>query len=323
MREWKVFHPELFQGAKRKHKYFEGWYCKIALQKPTPEVLCLISGISLSSDSHAFIQVVSSLQEKSWYVRFPLSAFHAEKNRFIIHIGENSFSRDTVHISIKTDGLDLVGDFTFSEVKQFPVSFTRPGIMGWYAYVPRMECLHAVVATCCTARGQYVLNSRSVDIAEADGYMEKDWGTSFPKAYLWMQANSFSAKGVSVMLSIAHIPFHGLSFTGFLGFIQLPDSLISFGTYTGAKFHIDEVKPTNVQVTISTKAYRITLSASLGSASGLAAPKQGSMERTIYESVDGTMQLRLETNQGELLFDACSPHAGLEFSEASHLMDGR
>lgn len=320
MSNWKVFHPERFQGSRKKNNYFEGWYFKIALHD---EVLCLIPGISLSSDPHAFIQVVSSTRNKPWYIRFPLPTFSAEEDRFLIHIGENSFSREEVHVRLKDADLDLLADFSFTELKEYPVTLTSPGVMGWYAYVPKMECLHAVVATTCSVTGRFVLNGRSIVIDQASGYMEKDWGSSFPKAYLWMQANSFPLTDVSVMLSIAHIPFHGLAFTGFLGFVQLKDSLIRFGTYTRARFVIQHATETHIEAVIITKKHRLTLRGALGGASGLAAPKEGSMERTIYESIDGTLYLRLETAQGDLLFEGDSSHAGLEFSEASKLMDGR
>jgi hypothetical protein len=47
------------------------------------------------------------------------------------------------------------------------------------------------------------------------------------------------------------------------------------------------------------------------------------MERTIYESIDGRLYLKLETAQGDLLVEDTSIHAGLEFSEAAKLMDGK
>lgn len=125
------------------------------------------------------------------------------------------------------------------------------------------------------------------------------------------------------MLSIAHIPFHGLAFTGFLGFVQLKDSLIRFGTYTRARFSILHATESHVEVVIITKEHRLTLRGALGGASGLAAPKEGSMERTIYESIDGRLYLKLETAQGDLLVEDTSIHAGLEFSEAAKLMDGK
>ena len=125
------------------------------------------------------------------------------------------------------------------------------------------------------------------------------------------------------MLSIAHIPVHGLAFIGFLGFVQLKDSLIRFGTYTRARFSILHATESHVEVVIITKEHRLTLRGALGGASGLAAPKEGSMERTIYESIDGRLYLKLETAQGDLLFEDTSIHAGLEFSEAAKLMDGR
>ena len=46
------------------------------------------------------------------------------------------------------------------------------------------------------------------------GYIEKDWGTSFPNKYFWLQCNDFATGNASIMISVAEIPFLGTKFTG-------------------------------------------------------------------------------------------------------------
>ncbi|QII81181.1 hypothetical protein G7057_00970 [Jeotgalibaca arthritidis] len=42
------------------------------------------------------------------------------------------------------------------------------------------------------------------------GYIEKDWGRSFPKNYIWIQSNHFNDNQRSLFFSYAHIPYRRL-----------------------------------------------------------------------------------------------------------------
>ena len=47
------------------------------------------------------------------------------------------------------------------------------------------------------------------------GYIEKDWGHSFPEKYIWSQANHFPKKQASLMVSVLTILLLTTSFVGF------------------------------------------------------------------------------------------------------------
>ncbi|NCC63136.1 MAG: hypothetical protein EOM15_00570 [Spirochaetia bacterium] len=319
-----LFHPERFQGTGRKRSYFEGWYFKIAALSDQQETLALIPGISHSDDGlerHAFIQVISSKEQKSWYIRFPYDVFRASDSAFSISIDHNTFSTEHLSVHLKTDDLVLDAECTFKDIHPFPVSLRAPGIMGWYAYVPRMECFHGVVSTTHTVEGLLNLNGRHIVLHEAKGYIEKDWGTSFPKAWIWMQANCFQTKNLSTMLSIAKIPFARQTFLGFLGFVQLPDRLLRFATYTKASILSLQSTDDDASVIVQTKEHQLHFDAALGSASKLTAPRNGVMDRTIKESVAGTLQLTIYNRDNTMLLQETSTLAGIELSEASSLMD--
>lgn len=59
-------------------------------------------------------------------------------------------------------------------------------------------------------------------------------GTSFPSSYQWLQCNDFD-EPCSIMASIAHIPFCGSSFTGFICAIVRDGREYRFATYNGAR----------------------------------------------------------------------------------------
>lgn len=307
-----LYHPERFQGSLDRRSYFEGWYFKIAIEEPQPEVIAFIPGIALGEDSHAFIQVISSREGRSWYVRFPLASFHAGTHNFSIAIGDNHFSKNSISLSLHQSGLDLEASITLIDLQPFPVSLTSVGVMGWFAYLPAMECKHGVVATHGSAEGNLTLNNRTVPIKRSSVYSEKDWGKSFPTAYLWMHANCFSDASTSVMLSIARIPYLGLRFTGFLGFVQLKDEMIHLGTYTNAKIVSLQTTDQEAKVVISKKDRMLTFTARMGSGSHLASPRNGAMDGSITESVEGTLSLAISDCSGRTHYADESGLAGIE-----------
>lgn len=76
--------------------------------------------------------------------------------------------------------------------------------------------------------------------------MEKDWGKTFPKPYIWVQSNHFntatcsspgSCQRVSLFSSVARVPLPSgipYSFTGFLGGLLIDGHVYQFATHTGA-----------------------------------------------------------------------------------------
>lgn len=313
-----LLHPPVFQGRNKKRAYFEGWYFKMAKDE---QVISIIPGVALETEDtarHAFIQVFSSSFQESWYITYPFESFSADKKTLDIRIGENHFSTESISLKIETDGLRLTGKIYHEDVRTFPVTFTKPGIMGWYAYVPFMECFHGVVSMHHTLQGSLELNGESFDWSGGDGYIEKDWGTSFPSAWIWMQSNCFPSHQHACMLSVAKIPFLGKTFTGFLGFVLVGDRLIRFGTYTGAKIIKLHNDGEHAVVVVEDRSYTIEFVAKLGPTAHLAAPRQGKMDRSIYESIKGIIDLEvIERRTGTAILRETGRLAGIELSEAN------
>lgn len=314
----RLLHPEMYQGIGKSRSYFEGWYIKQTGydDQGNAETISLIPGVSLDDrgKGHSFVQVISSVTDKTWKIDYELEAFSFEDSVFDVSIGINRFSSEEVIVHIDRDGLQLSGSLTFTERKAYPVTLRSPGIMGWYAYVPFMECFHGVVSLYHYVSGSLHLQGKDYTFLKAPGYIEKDWGTSFPSNWIWAQSSGFSLPNISCMLSVATIPWLGRTFTGFLGFIWIQGTLHNFGTYTGARIEVFKQRANGVELVVIDKNCSYSFFISMGNGGFLAAPKQGGMSRTIEESLQGSIHVMCKDKQGNVFFTDTGHQAGVELS---------
>ncbi|HYW94140.1 MAG TPA: tocopherol cyclase family protein [Bacteroidales bacterium] len=315
----KLFHPEVFQGSLQKNHYFEGWYLK-HVSPDLKHVFSFIPGVSLTrNDPHAFIQVINGVSGKSWYARYPVSDFQWHRKHFWVQVGRSVFSREGSDINISTGGVKIIGQITYENSVTFPSSLLSPGIMGWYSFVPYMECKHGVVSADHHLGGALRVDGETVGFTGGKGYIEKDWGTSFPAAWIWLHSNTFIRDEASVMLSIARIPWMGSYFMGFLCFLYVEGRFHLFSTYNGSRI-IGAVKNgKDIDIHLSGKKQHIFFHIHPKKSGMLRAPEHGEMKRKIKESVDSNVMVRLEDNAGRILFMDEGVRTGLEVTE--HIFD--
>ena len=125
-----------------------------------------------------------------------------------------------------------------------PLPFSRyaPTIMGPFAYLKKMECVHGVISLHHRMEGVVIANGRALPVAGV-GYLEKDRGTSFPQRYLWFQSNQCGVADSCFFLSLASIPLGPLTFNGCLFVVKLRDQLHRFATYTGCRLESLRCRP--------------------------------------------------------------------------------
>jgi tocopherol cyclase len=184
--------------------------------------------------------------------------------------------------------------------------------MGWYSFVPFMECYHGLVSLDHSLRGFFELNGSRIDFDGGRGYIEKDWGRSFPSSWVWMQTNSFKKAGDSFMLSIARIPWLGSYFVGFLGFVVVSGMVHKFATYTGARLRGLSITDSQARVQIRSGEYQLSIIGFKKRRGVLQAPVNGVMERRIHESIDSEISLEIKKSDGKVLFSDTGKSSGLE-----------
>ena len=317
----KLFNPEIFQGNIRNKNYFEGWYFKL-VDFEEKNIYAVIPGVSLLEDnSSAFIQVLNGKTAESHYIEYPLTDFSAESDYFEVWIGKNRFSLEGLKLDIQSDGFSVEGSVEYTNPVRWKSNILQPGIMGWYSYVPFMECYHGLVSMNHGLEGALDVNGSLIDFTGGKGYSEKDWGKSFPKAHIWMQSNHFEAPEVSFMLSVGRIPWLGSSFTGFLGVLWRNGELLNMSTYTGSKIKRLNKESDRVQIMIENEDYTLDVSAYRGQSGELKSPSMGDMRGRITESIDSTVNVRLFDNRlREIIYEDTGRNAGFELNDDDDIL---
>ncbi|MBM3137569.1 MAG: hypothetical protein FJZ98_05215 [Chloroflexi bacterium] len=312
-----VMRPLAFHGAGKRGPFFEGWYFK-NVSGDGSQRWSIIPGVYIGrdpQDSHSFIQFMDGASGKSWFVEFPFSDFKADATQFKVQIGNNEFSQHKLKIDVQREDLSAQGELEFIGTQPWPVTLLSPGIMGWFAWVPGMECYHGVVSLDHSVQGKLTINGEEIDLSDGRGYIEKDWGKAMPMAWVWAQTNHFSRPGTSLTLSVADIPFGPLSFNGFLAGLLLDGELYKFATYTGARISTLHVGEREIRIIMEDDKKRLEVSALRGKTSDLQAPTVTQMDRRIAETLSAEIKVGLSLRQGDdwhTVFEDTGKYAGLE-----------
>lgn len=309
-----VWHPDRFHGHHLKEQFFEGWYFKL-ISADGKQKWAIIPGVSLTKDGHddhAFIQVMNGNTGETYYERFNIQDVRYKIDSFYIEIGESTFSEKQIQLNLK-DSIQLEGALSFKSCFKWPSSFFSPGIMGPYSFIPTMECNHGVLSMNHQLWGALKINGEPIPFNDGKGYIEKDWGTSFPKAWIWMQSNHFKETQASLCASTAIIPWKKAAFTGYIAGLVVKDKHYSFTTYNGTKLKLGGIGDQSLSMQYKNKNYTMTLIVQRAEGGTLASPVFGVMEGRIKETMKSIILVTLSnTKTHEVLFKDQGEHAGLE-----------
>ena len=311
----RVMNPDWYHGRGKKPPFFEGWYFKL-IDAAEGRRYAVIPGIFLSDSPdkhHAFVQVLDGQTGEAAYFRFPPEQFIAAENDFDVKIGANRLRRDSITLNLEGDRLALKGELRFENTTPYPVSWAAPGIMGPFGWLTFMECYHGVVSLDHTIRGTLTLDGQPVDFSGGRGYIEKDWGQSFPSAWVWMQTNHFDSVGTCLTASIATIPFKVFSFTGAIVGLWHEKQLYLFATYNGVVIERLSVTDTTVDWVLRNGQHRLTIQATRAQGGLLHEPNREEMHRRVEETLQASVHVRLtELETGREIFSGVGRCAGLE-----------
>lgn len=310
----KIYDSFIFQGNFKKKKYFEGWYYKF-VSKDMLNSLVLIPGISLNKEhSHAFIQVftTNSNNMSTYYFTFEINDFTYDYEKNILSIKDNLFSKDKVYINLKNNDFTINGEINFNSKENIiKKTLFSPSIMGPFSYIRFMECYHGVVSMNHKLKGNVFLNNKNINFDEGKGYIEKDWGKSFPKSYVWIQCNHFNIDNIYFMFSHADIPFMGFNFEGIICNLLIDKKEYRFATYNFSKIKKQEISSNKVYYKIKKANYILEISALNQETIDLKSPKNGMMIDSIKEGLSGEVYIKLFKNN-KIIGEYKGLNAGLE-----------
>lgn len=305
-----IWNPECYHGWGKSKRFFEGWYYKI-ISSDQKHALAIIPGIAMDENGkkQAFIQVLDGRNLKASYHKFDAQEFIPEPKTHDLQIGKNRFTNDSIELDLP----GLKGSLRFRNRSPWPSSWNSPGIMGPFSFVPFMECYHGILSMDHSIEGSLVHQDKVISFEQGRGYMEKDWGHSFPEGYVWMQSNHFSKTGISIKASIAKIPWIGSSFIGYIAGVLIDGKLIQFTTYNKTQLKQCSVSKKKVVIEMENSSHKLWIRAEREKATPLAAPIAGFMDARIEESMNAKIHLKLiQKKTGEILLEDTGTSAGIE-----------
>ena len=239
-----------------------------------------------------------------FYEQFEVQQFSCSTSSYSLHIGSNYFSLQKIFLDIESERLTIKGQVTANNLKPWPVTLFEPGCMGWYAYVPTMECFHGILSMDHSLDGEIEFNGSNYDFAGGRGYIEKDWGRNFPENWIWAQSNNFSNNDLSITASLASIPWKNTAFAGFIVGLYYKSKLYRFTTYRNTV--IQEIHYDSNKFFWQLKQKNLTLELTIekGHKPGLLyAPDKIDMVPRVHEYLDGNIYLKLYDHKETILED--------------------
>ena len=308
-----------YQGGGRKKKYFEGWYYK-QVSEDEKTAVSFIPGISLSQqDPHCFVQYIISQEDeagrkmiKTGYCRYSSEEFQFRDEPFLLRIGNSFFTETEVHVELSDAGSSIKAGFRLGPFTSIKRTLFMPNIMGFFAYLPKMECCHGVISMKHQVQGSLWIDGRQIDFGKGNGYLEKDWGTSFPERYIWLQCCNFSNDRVSVVFSAADIPLYGHTFLGFICNLTIDRQEYRFATYNGSRLKLEQVTDREAVLTLTHRNTALKLEAYANDPRELVSPIKGQMSGRIKEDPSGILKICLTDQGGRMIYEDTRHMAGIE-----------
>lgn len=313
---------EAYHGDKIIRPYFEGWYFKhTSIDNQSISIIPgIYKGIDPSED-HAFIQILFSKDGISRYAKYPVNDFHGSNDEFSIRIKDSHFSCNNIIIDIDDGDFKLSGSLEYFDIIKLDTSLYSPTIMGPFAYIKRMQCNHGVLSLHHNVNGIIYYNDSKLNLDGAVGYIEKDWGSSFPERWIWMQTNCSLKQNekFSLMFSMAVIPTGVSSFEGFLCVLLLNGRQYRFASYNNSNVQVKRYDEKGVEIVLKKIGYRLNVEVYRAKAGIIKAPTLTGMDRDITESLTASLRIELYKNDKLLYKDSCG-NVGLEIIDASQFV---
>jgi tocopherol cyclase len=332
--------------------FFEGWYYNMVLSNDS-RTIAVIPGVLMNDDGrHSFLIVAYG--NTSHYFRFPFEAFRSSSitEEFRVNISRentdknrmNIFSANEIIVDVQpnkeddaTESIQMNITVSSNTIPK-DLSWLMPGTMGPFSWVSLMQCYHHVLSMRHNIHGTIQFGQHPRTNITGSGYLEKDWGQSFPSTWIWGQANqwmSTSPISASLFFSFAIVPVgFGLELPGFLVIFEHNNQFFRFNTYLLSIVH-DLVLNNNtnrLSFTVYDLFFEYKLSVSIqfedaNSGALLYAPRKGRMEKFVKEMLDNNAHFDVRLSklipqsddlfvqrryQEHVLFDARAQHVALE-----------
>ncbi len=288
-----------YHGAGKTCSFFEGWYFKHVSAKHT---LILIPALHRDKKGRqsASLQIIAD--GRSFFIPFAGKDIEADPKRLCIRLGQNYFTSRGCRLHLDTHELTVRGHIHYG-----PLLPPRRSFMGPFRHLP-LPCFHRVISLSHSINGHILWGGEKWSFHRGRGYIETDWGHSFPSSYVWAQCSFPSssspnkevrpAETGSVMFTAADLKLGRHRLTACSSLVACGGRQYRLSTDQGAKLaHCG-----GRRIALRQGDYTLQLILSQDSSLALKAPNSGTMKRTVYENPRCLMRCIL-TKGAQVLFD--------------------
>lgn len=289
-----------YQNRKSKN-YFEGWYVRLTDQKNDKNIAIIFAITKDKHHPHSFIQYYDGTKKEAFYYEFDSNEFQYDDASYTVHIGENFLSTRQVFLKTK----DVKIEAKTEDIELLQPYKGRQSAMGYLQKAP-LECFQEVIYMDTNAT--FTINNTTY---RGRGYMEKTYGTNFPKDWIWLQSNH-SNNGSKISFSVGLVPVLFFHVKGFFLIYHHDGKEYRYGSYNLSHIKIEHVSHSETKYTIRKRKTRIELTATSHKPVKLVGPsKNGVMNLDVFETLTGTATMKVY-NKDELVFEDTYHNVGLE-----------
>jgi hypothetical protein len=128
------------------------------------------------------------------------------------------------------------------------------------------------------------------------GYLEKNWGTSFPETYYWLHAVDPNDPQVSILFSRAEIEWIGKKFIRHLGHLRFDEKEVDIRSLKNVTVSILSSCKDKHEIRIASKTLQMEISITHNNNVRFKGPFNGKLSRDIIHFPDSIIQIRLSEN---------------------------
>jgi hypothetical protein len=287
--------PSNLQGNFDRKKYFEGWFHKIYSAKYNASFI-LIYGYATgnSTNKFGFIQVhIPNQQPLVMY--FNKNEIICDSNQHIVQMGEHIFTTNKIDINTKEIGIQL-------HLNDNQTIHTYKNSMGYNYVIPNLPCYHAILNKSHKVSGEIRTKNTCFVMDQEMGYLEKNWGISFPENYIWLHAVDPTNAEVNLLFSQAEIKYMGRTFLRHLGYLKFKDDYIDLHQLKSIVVSSSSISPEKQHIRFSSKLIELEISIILGQQIIFKGPQDGALSRDIVHYTDAFIEVKLKRNSETTLF---------------------
>ena len=165
--------------------------------------------------------------------------------------------------------------------------------MGYAYYVPTLPCFHSVMNVSHHVTGEIQTPRQQYLLEHELGYMEKNWGTSFPKRYCWLQAVDPFDSQTSLLFSQAEIDWIGRTFLRHVGHLRFDGKHIDLRELRKCTISNSILDETNHCIQLSGNNIKLDIHISFQEKVIFKGPANGNMSRDITHHTDALIHVKL------------------------------